>query len=137
CLRYEHEFYVQSRKRFPKEGRILELAKGKEKVHSIDIFRDRVTLRAEDGTARIVELADLKGEMETAQASQPVAAVAELESQPRPEGRARQEQDQKDRKTQAPEAQPAGEVPRRRRRRRRRRGGHGGGPAGPGPGPDA
>jgi cell fate regulator YaaT (PSP1 superfamily) len=29
CLRYEHEFYVQSRKRFPKEGKVLETAGGR------------------------------------------------------------------------------------------------------------
>ncbi|MFI5280405.1 MAG: regulatory iron-sulfur-containing complex subunit RicT [Gemmatimonadales bacterium] len=101
CLRYEHEFYVQSRKRFPKEGKILDTAKGKEKVYSIDIFRDRVTLRGEDGTSRIVELAELKGEMEAAASGAPVAVVAPPVPQPRPErrggptrpeGRARQEQ---------------------------------------------
>src|SRR5256886_11210530 len=27
CLRYEHDFYVQTRKRFPKEGRVLRTAK--------------------------------------------------------------------------------------------------------------
>ena len=59
CLRFEHEFYVTSRKRFPKEGKVLTTSKGLEKVWSIDIFRDRVTLRAEDGSSRIVELAVL------------------------------------------------------------------------------
>ena len=29
CLRYEHEFYVQSRKRFPKEGKVLVTAQGR------------------------------------------------------------------------------------------------------------
>ncbi len=32
CLRYEHEFYVQSRKRFPKEGRLVKTKRGDEKV---------------------------------------------------------------------------------------------------------
>jgi len=68
CLRFEHEFYVQSRKRFPKEGKVLQTAVGMEKVVSIDIFRDRVTVRAEDGTARTVELADLKREVDSATA---------------------------------------------------------------------
>ena len=63
CLRFEHEFYVQSRKRFPKEGKVLQTSKGYEKVWSLDIFRDRVTLRAEDGSARIVDLAALKAEV--------------------------------------------------------------------------
>lgn len=60
CLRYEHEFYVQSRKRFPKEGRILVTARGEEKVVSNDIFHDRVTLRNVEGDVRIAELADLR-----------------------------------------------------------------------------
>ena len=62
CLRYEHEFYVQSRKRFPKEGKIIVTAKGEEKVMLNDIFHDRVTLRAPDGESRIVTLIDLRKE---------------------------------------------------------------------------
>src|SRR5581483_2782115 len=54
CLRYGHEFYVQSRKRFPKEGRVVRTRKGDEKVISNDIFRERVTLRAEDGEVRTI-----------------------------------------------------------------------------------
>jgi len=72
CLRYEHEFYVHSRKRYPKEGKVLVTAKGNEKVVSVDIFRERVTLRAEDATTRVVPLADLKREVgETAPAVEP------------------------------------------------------------------
>ena len=64
CLRYEHEFYVQSRKRFPKEGRILVTALGEEKVVANDIFNDRVTLRAPDGETRVVPLAELRADLE-------------------------------------------------------------------------
>src|SRR5581483_5822792 len=32
CLRYEHEFYVQQRKRFPKEGKLIRTARGEEKI---------------------------------------------------------------------------------------------------------
>src|SRR5690606_25184374 len=49
CLRYEHEFYVQSRKRFPKEGKILTTSVGEEKVLANDIFRETVTLRSSEG----------------------------------------------------------------------------------------
>ena len=63
CLRYEHEFYVQSRKRFPKEGRIIVTARGEEKIVANDIFNDRVTLRSPDGESRIIALADLRREM--------------------------------------------------------------------------
>lgn len=61
CLRYEHDFYVQSRRRFPKEGRILVTARGEEKVVATDIFRDLVTLRGLDGEVRVVALAELDG----------------------------------------------------------------------------
>src|SRR5215218_7818521 len=63
CLRYEHEFYVQSRKRFPKEAKVLVTALGEEKVVSNDIFNERVTLRNVEGETRVVSLADLKREM--------------------------------------------------------------------------
>jgi cell fate regulator YaaT (PSP1 superfamily) len=62
CLRYEHEFYVQSRKRFPKEGKVIRTAKGEEKVVSNDIFRERVTLRGDDGEQRTLSLAELQSE---------------------------------------------------------------------------
>ncbi|MEP7383612.1 MAG: regulatory iron-sulfur-containing complex subunit RicT, partial [Gemmatimonadota bacterium] len=62
CLRYEHEFYVQQRKRFPKEQKIIETSKGEEKVISNDIFRERVTLRGVDGEVRTIELAELRRE---------------------------------------------------------------------------
>ena len=62
CLRYEHEFYVQSRRRFPKEGKIIATLKGEEKVMLNDIFHDRVTLRGADGESRIITLLELKRE---------------------------------------------------------------------------
>ena len=62
CLRYEHDFYVQSRKRFPKEGKIIVTAKGEEKVMLNDIFHDRVTLRGAEGESRIITLIDLRHE---------------------------------------------------------------------------
>ena len=75
CLRYEHEFYVQSRKRFPKEGRIVRTARGEEKVVANDIFRERVTLRAIDGETRIVPLADLRRELaESVEAPEAIGA---------------------------------------------------------------
>ncbi len=64
CLRYEHDFYVQSRKRFPKEGKALRTGAGLERVLAVDIFRDRVTLHSEDGNTRVVPLEKLKEEVE-------------------------------------------------------------------------
>lgn len=63
CLRYEHEFYVQSRKRFPKEGKVITTARGEEKVMTIDIFRESLTLRAAEGEPRVMSLADFNREM--------------------------------------------------------------------------
>ena len=63
CLRYEHEFYVQSRKRFPKEGKVVTTARGEEKILAIDIFRERVTLRNIEGETRVVALLDFNKEV--------------------------------------------------------------------------
>ena len=64
CLKYEHEFYVTSRKRFPKEGKTLKTAVGAEKVIAVDIFRERVFLRHEEQGSRIIPLAQLRDEVE-------------------------------------------------------------------------
>jgi len=56
CLHYEHDFYVEQRKRFPKEGKVVRTPEGLERVLAIDIFRERVTLRADDGSTRVVPL---------------------------------------------------------------------------------
>ena len=63
CLRYEHEFYVKSRKRFPKEGKVLTTARGEEKVIANDIFNERVTLRAADGETTVILLSQLRVEL--------------------------------------------------------------------------
>jgi cell fate regulator YaaT (PSP1 superfamily) len=68
CLRYEHDFYVQTRKRFPKEGRVLRTALGAERVLAVDVFRETVTLRTEGGDTRVVSLEKLKGEVSGADA---------------------------------------------------------------------
>jgi cell fate regulator YaaT (PSP1 superfamily) len=64
CLKYEHDFYVTARKRFPKEGKTLKTAVGTEKVIAVDIFRERVFLRHEEHGSRIIPLAQLRGEVE-------------------------------------------------------------------------
>ena len=75
CLRYEHEFYVQARKRFPKEGRIIHTALGEEKVVANDIFRERVTLRNVEGDVRLVPLVDLRREMGDGDAELPTGTA--------------------------------------------------------------
>jgi len=75
CLRYEHDFYVQTRKRFPKEGRVLRTAAGAERVLAVDIFRETVTLRVEGegggADTRVVALEKLTAEL--ARVEPPVA----------------------------------------------------------------
>jgi cell fate regulator YaaT (PSP1 superfamily) len=66
CLTYEHESYVQARKRFPREGKTLVTAQGREKVISVDIWRERVLLKDEDGNRRTVALQELKTEVASA-----------------------------------------------------------------------
>ncbi len=63
CLTYEHDAYVQARKKFPREGKTLHTELGRERVVSVDIWRERVLLRAEDGSRRSVALADLRAEV--------------------------------------------------------------------------
>ncbi len=75
CLRYEHEFYVESRRKYPKEGRTILTSRTEEKVIANDIFRERVTLRGVDGEMRNVPLAELRAEM--AAAGDPLAASLE------------------------------------------------------------
>jgi cell fate regulator YaaT (PSP1 superfamily) len=65
CLKYEHEFYVAARKRFPREGKMVATTRGSEKVVAVDIFRERVFLRNEEGS-RIIPLVDLNEEMQAA-----------------------------------------------------------------------
>ena len=60
CLHYEHDFYVQQRKRFPKEGKALKTSEGMEQVVAVDIFRERVTLRSDAGSTRVVSLDQLR-----------------------------------------------------------------------------
>ena len=63
CLMYEHETYVEARRRFPREGKSIRTARGEERVMSVDIWGEAVTLRAGDGTRRVVPLAELKEEV--------------------------------------------------------------------------
>jgi cell fate regulator YaaT (PSP1 superfamily) len=64
CLKYEHDFYVAARKRFPKEGKVVTTARGPERVIAVDIFRERVFLRSEEHGSRIIPLVQLREEVE-------------------------------------------------------------------------
>jgi cell fate regulator YaaT (PSP1 superfamily) len=82
CLRYEHEFYVQSRRKYPKEGKVVRTARGEEKVIANDIFRERVTMRGLDGELRTIRLAELRDEM--AAAGDPLAGALDAAARETP-----------------------------------------------------
>ena len=82
CLRHEHDFYVQSRRRFPKEGKVLVTARGEEKVLACDIFRERVTLRGPEGDTRVVPLAELRAEVVQGEGAWLTAAAAATDGTP-------------------------------------------------------
>ncbi|HET8634731.1 MAG TPA: regulatory iron-sulfur-containing complex subunit RicT [Gemmatimonadales bacterium] len=113
CLKYEHEFYVSSRKRFPREGKVLQTARGAEKVVAVDIFRERVYLRSDGNESRIIPLVQLRQEMSDAEnGGVALAPAPEDAAREMPEGEAGA----------APlAADAADDSPERRQRRRRRR----------------
>ena len=141
CLRYEHEFYVESRKRFPKEGRSIRTKRGEEKVLGNDIFRERVTLRGEDGEQRTIALAELRAEADEVGAplpapphapASPPAAVADAvedEDEAGEAGRTVTSEDPEGEAVPDPESRERRPHRRRGRRggRRNRPGGRGGG----------
>jgi cell fate regulator YaaT (PSP1 superfamily) len=129
CLRYEHDFYVQARKRFPKEGRIVVTKAGEEKVLANDIFRERVTLRNSEGETRVLSLADFRVEVasgtEQPAPSQPAPRPSEQFAQPdvpKPTEKRRAEPLSTGEVSAETPAAPSGEEPRSRRRRGRRGG---------------
>src|SRR2546425_4026056 len=52
CLRYEHDFYVSTRRRFPKEGRVVRTGAGVERVLPGGIFPRQGAVPAGDGGGR-------------------------------------------------------------------------------------
>jgi cell fate regulator YaaT (PSP1 superfamily) len=126
CLKYEHEFYVESRRRFPKEGKTLKTTRGPEKVIAVDIFRERVFLRSDEQGSRILLLADLREEMERAGEALPVAAVKPRTEQAGGDRQGREPVQTPSAERRAPSGEPQavppdpGRVPKKKRRRRRR-----------------
>jgi len=62
CLTYEHDAYLAARKRFPREGKTIRTTVGAERVVSIDIWRNTVTLQDEQRQRRTIDLDQLKEE---------------------------------------------------------------------------
>ncbi len=71
CLMYEHQTYVEARRRFPREGKSLRTAAGEEKVVSVDIWGARVTLKDGEGNRRTLSLQDLRAEVARAGEGEP------------------------------------------------------------------
>ncbi|MDE2973611.1 MAG: stage 0 sporulation family protein [Gemmatimonadota bacterium] len=63
CLMYEHDSYVEARRRFPREGRTLTTERGRERVVGVNIFNETIALRGEEGDVRVVTVTELKREM--------------------------------------------------------------------------
>jgi hypothetical protein len=160
CLKYEHEFYVAARRRFPREGKTVTTSRGVEKVIAVDIFRERVFLRCDEGS-RIIPLVQLReeeaaassdrsaagrpgGSAESAQA--PAAIVKPQAAKPSSHRAAEPPTESPSRRAPEPPTEPPSrqtaespaEPPRKRRRRRGRRGrGPQGGPPSPPSPPEA
>ena len=136
CLRYEHEFYVQSRRRFPKEGRIVRTSRGEEKIIANDIFGERVTLRGPEGETRVIPLAEYIRELaETGAAVTELAPVIAEPAEVEGEAEEMTEGIVEEGAVETPASDSDRRPPRRRGRRGRRRGrgGSGGGSDAPSP----
>ncbi len=84
CLKYEHAFYVTSRKRFPKEGKTIRTALGTERVVAVDLFRERIFLQHEELGSRIILLVDLLAEQAGKTPPAPTPASPEIPATMRP-----------------------------------------------------
>ena len=91
CLTYEHDAYLAARKRFPREGKTVRTVNGAERVVSIDIWRNLVTLQDETRQRRTIDLDTLKAETTAnpapdapaAEPSAPLPTPAQKQRQPR------------------------------------------------------
>ncbi len=133
CLKYEHDFYVSARKRFPRTGRALRTARGTERVVAVDLFRERVLLRHDEQGLRSVALADLRQETEAADGAtagrQDGTTAGRQEASPAPASPSVSPEAAEP--PGRPAAEPAPSPAARRRRRRRGRGPGRGGPGSP------
>ena len=63
CLMYEHRTYVEARRRFPRESRKIRTDRGLERVVTIDIWNDTVSLKDDEGIRRTLKLKQLEAEV--------------------------------------------------------------------------
>ncbi|MGN6393003.1 MAG: PSP1 domain-containing protein [Gemmatimonadales bacterium] len=139
CLKYEHEFYVAARRRFPKEGKLVTTSLGAERVIAVDIFRERVFLRSDEQGSRIIPLVQLRDEVEalggvlmTAEARSRLALATDgPRGDAAADGAAATSSEDRGPEAAPDQGAPTAGRPNRRRRRRHRGGGPGGAPPGP------
>ncbi len=126
CLKYEHDFYVTARKRFPKEGKTLQTSLGDERVVSVDILRERICLRDSDGTTRIIPLLQLREETASTSRNPEATSLTPKAPPAEPPQQEAQSPTEKPPVEGDPPRDPAATHSRKRRRGRRRRRGPGG-----------
>lgn len=63
CLMYEHRTYVETRRRFPREGKTVRTDRGEERVIGVNVLQELVTLRDTEGNRRSLGLEQLREEI--------------------------------------------------------------------------
>jgi cell fate regulator YaaT (PSP1 superfamily) len=121
CLAYEYEQYRELRGQLPKAGQVVSTPVGMAKVIALNILKQTVSLRLEEGFA-IVEMPVEEMRLQYGTAVRPVEATQGVETPPE----AMKAVVAAPRETPGNGERAAGQEPsqRRRRRRRRRRPGH-------------
>jgi cell fate regulator YaaT (PSP1 superfamily) len=117
CLTYEHDAYLQARKRFPREGKVLQTARGEERVLNIDIWRDSLTLLDEARQRRVVTLTELKQEVASLGSGKRAAADGAAADGAAADGAAADGAAGAVREAQAPREEPTPDPARREARR--------------------
>jgi len=65
CLRFEHDFYVEARDRFPRLGTRVVLDGCDGQINKLDFFTETVTVRCSDGEDRAISLDEYRRARET------------------------------------------------------------------------
>jgi cell fate regulator YaaT (PSP1 superfamily) len=116
CLVYEHEQYRELRGQLPKVGHVVSTPVGLAKVASLNVLKQTVTLRLEEGYATLEMSAD-ELRLQYGTAVRPVEMAEEVDASPL----VKEEAVQAAVGGTPAEDQPAGGEPASQRRRRRRR----------------
>lgn len=63
CLMYEHGTYLETRRRFPRQGKTFRTSRGQERVVGLNILQETIVLRDEEGNRRTLGLEELREEI--------------------------------------------------------------------------